>query len=106
MDIAQLSVSCGIPAETLREYDAYGIFVDTNEDVAQENIRRLGILDTLLKAGFTLREAGRFFHREDGTARIYMLRDRRRNLLDRIHEQQRILDCIDALIWKEQKGAV
>jgi len=37
---------------------------------------------------------------------LILLRRHRKDLLDRIHEQQKALDCLDYLIFQTEKGAI
>ena len=105
LNIDELSASCAIPVKTLQEYASYGVLVNDREAVSRENIRRLGVADTLHKAGLSMEAIGRFFQQQGRTIKISMLREKRRQILTVIHEQQRLLEQLDGLIWEEQKGA-
>ena len=105
MNLDELSASCAIPVKTLQEYASCGALVSDREAVSRENIRRLGVADTLQKAGLPMEEIGRFFQQQGKAVKISMLREQRKQLLKGIHEQQRLLEQLDGLIWEEQKGA-
>lgn len=105
MNLEELSASCAIPVKTLQEYASCGVLVSDREAVSRENIRRLGVADTLQKAGLPMEEIGRFFQQQGKAIKISMLREQRKQLLKGIHEQQRLLEQLDGLIWEEQKGA-
>lgn len=105
MNLDELSASCAIPVKTLQEYASCGVLVSDREAVSRENIRRLGVADTLQKAGLPMEEIGRFFQQQGKAIKISMLREQRKQLLKGIHEQQRLLEQLDGLIWEEQKGA-
>lgn len=104
MDMEEISRSCAIPTETLKKYARCGILVEGEEEVSQENIRRIGIVDTLLKAGISAEEAGKFFFSGGKTQRLYWLKEHRKKLLSEIHAQEHVLGRMDDLIWEEQKG--
>ena len=104
MDMEEISRSCAIPTETLKKYARCGILVEDEEEVSQENIRRIGIVDTLLKAGISVEEAGKFFFSGGKTQRVYWLKEHRKKLLSEIHAQEHVLGRMDDLIWEEQKG--
>lgn len=105
MDIEKIANSCGISVAKLQEYAELGILLPTQEEVSRENIRRLGVLAVLLQAGLTLNEAGEFFQQGAGESKFRLLRNRRMELLDKIHKQQQVLDQIDYLLWEEKRGA-
>ena len=105
LNIDELSASCAIPVKTLQEYAACGVLVNDREAVSRDNIRRLGVADTLHKVGLPMEEIGRFFQQQGKTVKISMLREKRKQLLTGIHEQQRLLEQLDGLIWEEQRGA-
>lgn len=100
-DQLEVYLSSGLPgAKTLIGTGSY----------TQEDLDVLGLIDTLLRAGFTPEETKRYLllGEKQNTAgiaasQIRMLRKHRSSLLDDIHENQKLLDSIDFIIWNKQK---
>lgn len=101
----EIQKELALPLDTIRQYEKAGLLrlKAGSSDYVDSGIQHLGILDTLLKAGFTPVEAKGYFDAEtsrNGPAeQIRMLRRKRKQLLDTIHSKQQVLDHIDFIIW-------
>lgn len=66
------------------------------------------LIDTLLGAGFTPGETKQYLQlMENGGTdeqQVWMLKKRRRALLDDIHKKQHILDSLDYMIWTKKNS--
>lgn len=90
----EIQKELALPLDTIRQYEKAGLLrlKAGSSDYVDSDIQHLGILDTLLKAGFTPGEAKGYFDAEtskNGSAeQIRMLRQKRKQLLDTIHSKQ------------------
>lgn len=95
----------GLPHSVLEKYISYGFIRKNNisDEYREEDFERLGLIDILLGAGFTLEEVKRYLllTESKGTdeQQLSMLKKQRRVLLENIHKKQRFLDSIDYMIW-------
>lgn len=68
---------------------------------------RLGLISTLLSAGFTPEETKKYLllteNRVDDEEEIRMLRKQRRTLMNDIHKKQQLLDHLDYMIFEKKK---
>lgn len=114
MTLSEAEKRFTLPRSTLEEYITFGFIrkvagqaEEIEPEYRDEDFERLGLVDTLLEAGFTPKETGRFLNLTEtagtGEEQIRMLRRQRRNLLDDIHKMQKILDGLDYQIWEIQK---
>ena len=111
MDARAAVKEFGLSIDTLHEYERAGLLRQKPEqdgEYLDEDIDRLGLIDTLLKAGFTTGETKKYLDlgASDGTSdtQIRMLRKQRTKLLADIHGKQQTLDRIDFIIWDKQRG--
>lgn len=101
----------GLPHSVLEKYISYGLIRKNNisDEYRDEDFERLGLIDTLLGAGFTPEEAKRYLllTESKGTdeQQLGMLKKRRRFLLEDIHKKQRFLDSLDYMIWVKTGNA-
>ncbi len=76
-------------------------------DYCTEDFDRIGLIETLLSAGFTPEETKKFLKLTENMGtdeeQIRMLRKRRNSLLNDIHEKQQLLDSLDFMIWNKKK---
>lgn len=99
-----------LPLDTIKEYEQIGLLrlKAGSSHYLDSDIQHLGIIDTLLEAGFTPVEAKGYFDAETfengKTQQIRMLRQKRKLLLDTIHSKQKALDHIDFIIWEKGRG--
>lgn len=106
----EIQKELALPLDTIRQYENAGLLrlKAGSSDYLDSDVQHLGIIDTLLKAGFTPAEAKGYFDIEasrNGPAeQIRMLRQKRKLLLDTIHSKQQVLDHIDFIIWEKGKG--
>lgn len=81
--------------------------IDGVPDYTENELHKVGLIQSLLKAGFDIDSLKSFFRfdgkKEDKQERIQLLRKQRLQLLDEIHEKQQSLDEIDYLIDKIRK---
>lgn len=80
----------------------------SEENFRDEDFESLGMIDTLLNAGFTTKEAREYLLHsgklETEQQQITMLTNKRRIILDEIHQKQKLLDCLDYMLWEKKKG--
>lgn len=113
MKIVEAEKKFDLPKEVLEQYISLG-FIRPAEGKAVANEYRdrdfnnLGLIDTLLRAGFPPEEIRRFLSLTEkaGTdgQQIRMLRKGRRTLLDDIHKKQQLLDNLDFMILGKRQG--
>lgn len=112
MTLPEAEKKFALPLKTLEDYVAFGFIrkVENADNVplyADEDFERLGLIQTLLSAGFTPEETRRYLSLSEGTGtveeQVRMLRKRRGILLSDIHRQQQLLDKIDFMIWNKKK---
>lgn len=105
MTLQEAEKQFGLPRSVLEKYISFGLIRKTSipDEYRDEDFERLGLIDTLLGAGFTPEEAKRYLllTESKGTdeQQLSMLKKRRRFLLEDIHKKQRFLDSIDYMIW-------
>lgn len=107
MTIEQASRLYSTPIPILEEYAAYGLIqgtaqVDGSLDCSDESLSRLGLIDTLLKSGFSPQEVKQYLMLTDTGGEkakaVHLLKRKRHGLLDAIHEKQKLLGHLDYLI--------
>lgn len=100
-----------LPHRKLEKYVSLGFFrkdegADGVESYCDKDFEQLGLIDTLLSAGFTPEETKKYLvlTEKKGTdeQQILMLKKQRRELLDDIHKQQQLLDSLDFMIWDKK----
>lgn len=104
----ELCKFCNISIKKLETYEKAGFISATKTkygeyDYCDRHVEQLGLIDTLLKVDFTQAEIKKYLSCCNHPEQIKMLRDKRRNLLDVIHVQQKLLDSIDFIIWSKKK---
>lgn len=105
MTLQEAEKQFGLPRSVLEKYISFGLIRKTSipDEYRDEDFERLGLIDTLLGAGFTPEEAKRYLllTESKGTdeQQLSMLKKQRRFLLEDIHKKQRFLDSIDYMIW-------
>jgi len=105
MTLQEAEKQFGLPRSVLEKYISFGLIRKTSipDEYRDEDFERLGLIDTLLGAGFTPEEAERYLllTESKGTdeQQLSMLKKQRRFLLEDIHKKQRFLDSIDYMIW-------
>lgn len=102
-----------INIEKLNFYEENGLlecrqFVDGIPDYTEDELCRVGLIHSLMKAGFDLDLLKRYFSLcdhdiGDKQEKIRLLRKQRCRLLDEIHSKQQSLDELDYLIEKTKK---
>lgn len=111
MTLQEAEKKFGLPHNVLEKYVSFGLIRGNGilNEYRDEDFERLGLIDTLLGAGFTPEETKRYLllTESKGTdeQQLGMLKKQRRSLLDDIHKKQRFLDCLDYLIWAKKNGA-
>ncbi|MCM1088910.1 MAG: MerR family transcriptional regulator [Muribaculaceae bacterium] len=108
LTLQEASKMYDIPLDTLLQYEKNGLLQNTESgSYAEDDFRKLGLVNFLLNAGFTQKEIRRYLELMDGNGtdeeQIRMLRKQRYELLEGIHEKQQILDKIDYMIWEKRK---
>lgn len=105
MTLQEAEKQFGLPRSVLEKYISFGLIRKTSipDEYRDEDFERLGLIDTLLGAGFTPEEVKCYLllTESKGTdeQQLSMLKKRRRFLLEDIHKKQRFLDSIDYMIW-------
>ena len=95
----------GMSSQTLHAYEEAGLLrVGARQEYLDEDIARLGLIDTLVTAGFSLCEIKQYIGLPE-QEQISVLRRQRQKLLGDIHVKQQTLDSIDYIIWDKRKGA-
>lgn len=103
-----------LPLETLKKYISFGLIrensnTDGTVQYKDSDFERLGLVDTLIRSGFTLEETKKYLLlTEDMGAdeeQIRMLKKQRRSLLNDIHKKQQLLDNLDYMIWNKKNKA-
>lgn len=99
-----------INIEKLDFYEKNGLlecsrFINGVPDYTEDELRRVGLIHSLLKAGFTIQSLKSYFSMSahggaDKTEKIRLLRKQRCRLLDEIHGKQQSLDELDYMIEK------
>lgn len=112
MTLEEVITKYDISYDMLEKYVSFG-FIDKlkkengSYEYVSENFKNLGLIDTLLNAGFLFDEVKKYLNliKTTGTdnEQIYLLKKQRRNLLNDIHRKQKLLDNLDFIIWKIKK---
>lgn len=99
-----------IDMEKLDFYEKNGLLecrqsVDGVPDYTEEELHRVGLIHSLLKAGFDVDSLKKYFSLSghgsaDNEERIRLLRKQRYQLLEEIHGKQQSLDELDYMIEK------
>lgn len=98
----------GLPYDVLDRYVSFGFIRKSTAagEYRDEDFERLGLIDTLLSAGFTPEETKKYLslteNKGTDNQQIMMLKKQRRLLLDDIHDRQRALDRLDYMIWMKK----
>lgn len=99
-----------LPLDTLKKYISFGFIrensnTDGTVQYNDSDFERLGLIDTLIRSGFTPEETKKYLMlTEDMGAdeeQIRMLKKQRRSLLNDIHKKQQLLDSLDYMIWNK-----
>ena len=106
MTMDEVGKACGISAETLKYYQRLGLLEAEN---GSEALRRLGVISSLAKAGFTpekLADNSVLFDESEETLdeRVRIMKKERFRQLDDLHAKQQSLDCLDCIIREIKKG--
>lgn len=109
MNLQEIAHSCNIPLKRLHNYENEGLLHKHDEkDYQMQDIKQLGLLETLIQIGFNIKEIKRYLavNHTDHSAekQIQLLRDKRTKILEIIHSKQTLLDSVDYLIWNIKKG--
>lgn len=112
MTLAEAEKKFNLPMDTLKKYVSFG-FIQAKrsethaEDYRDQDFERLGLIETLMSAGFTEEETLKYLALTENMGtdeeQIRMLRKQRRSLLNDIHKKQQLLDNIDFMIWDKKK---
>ena len=112
MTLAEAEKKFNLPMDTLKQYVSFG-FIHTKqsenqaEDYMDQDFERLGLIETLMSAGFTAEETRKYLSLTEnmgtGEEQIRMLRKHRYIVLDDIHKRQQLLDQLDFMIWNKKK---
>lgn len=110
MTIEELAVNCNISLEKLKRYEEYGLIHGkvSNCEVSYEyeDLSSLGILNVLEQVGFEMNEIVSYTQLSrngNKEKQILMLTEKRKILLEIIHEKQQILDNLDYLITEMKR---
>ncbi len=103
-----MTLNEAISADKLKEYEENGLLRHTinpeeSFDHSEEFIRRIYLIDFLLKSGMDQDNLKTYLHLLDGKTesrdeQILILRKHRCKLLEEIHDKQQILDKLDYMI--------
>jgi len=98
MTLKEAEKKFGLPRSVLEDYVSYGFIRGDSvpDNYKDEDFERLGLIDTLLNAGFTPEETKKYLFLTENMGtdeqQISMLKKQRRLLLDDIHKRQQLLD--------------
>lgn len=116
MTLNEASRRFHISMEKLNFYEENGLLEhqirpDGVPDYTEADLRRMGLIHSLLKAGLnidTLKTYLSLLEKKTGSKeeQIKILRKQRFKLLDDIHEKQQSLDALDYMISEIKKGAI
>lgn len=110
MTLQEASVRFQINMEKLDFYEKNGLlecgrFINGVPDYTDDELRRAGLIHSLLKAGFDMDSLKKYFSRSDQSdgdkqEKLRLLRKQRCKLLEEIHGKQQSLDELDYMIEK------
>lgn len=112
MTLEEAAHKYDMPPDTLRKYAALGLIRTEQETFGEaeymaSDFERLGLIDTLLRFGFTPEEARKYLRLTENNGsdeiQIRMLQRQRRTLLNDIHKKQQLLDNLDYMIREKKK---
>lgn len=113
MTLQEAAIRFQISIEKLDFYEKSGLleyrqFINGVPDYTEDELRRVGLIHSLLKAGFDIDSLKKYFSLpthdgEDKKEKIRLLRKQRCQLLDEIHDKQQSLDELDYMIEKIRK---
>lgn len=108
MTLQEASVRFQINAEKLNYYEKSGLLesrqmVSGIPDYTEDELRRVGLIHSLMKAGFDMDSLKKYFSltgsdNRSREERIRLLRKQRCRLLEEIHDKQQSLDELDYMI--------
>lgn len=110
MTLQEAAIRFKISQEKLDFYEKNGLleckrFINGVPDYTEDELRRVGLIHSLMKAGFDTDSLKKYFslpdHDDaDKKEKIRLLRKQRCQLLDEIHGKQQSLDELDYMIEK------
>lgn len=113
MTLQEAAIRFQINMEKLDFYEKNGLlecrqFINGVPDYTEDELRRVGLIHSLLKAGFDIDSLKEYFSlpAHDGVnkkEKIRLLKKQRCQLLDEIHGKQQSLDALDYMIEKIRK---
>lgn len=113
MTLQEAAIRFQINIEKLDFYEENGLLecrrlIDGVPDYTEDELRRVGLIHSLLKAGFDIDSLKKYFSLfghdgADKTEKVRLLRKQRCQLLDEIHDKQQSLDELDYMIEKIRK---
>lgn len=119
MTLNEASKRFHISMEKLKTYEESGLLeyqtlADGTFDYTETELRRIGLIHSLLKSGMDMEALKKYLHLLDDKVgnkeeRIRILRMQRYRLLDEIHDKQQTLDELDYMIMKikaKSKGGI
>lgn len=105
MTLIEAEKMFGLPHSILEKYTKFGFIreSDIEEDYRDADFNKLGLIDTLINAGFSTEEIKKYLSltENEGTdeQKKDMLKKQRREILKDIHKKQQLLDTLDYIIW-------
>ncbi len=98
----ELARRFGLSAQTVLDYEQAGLLHPARQppQYPENEIGRLGLIDTLVKVGFNL-QAIRQYVDLSTPEQLRTLRTQRSKLLGELHGKQQTLDNIDYMIWEK-----
>lgn len=113
MTLQEAAIRFQINIEKLDFYEKNGLLecsrlIDGVPDYTEDELRRVGLIHSLLKAGFDIDSLKKYFSLPghdgaDKKEKVRLLRKQRCQLLDEIHDKQQSLDELDYMIEKIRK---
>lgn len=109
MTLSEAEKKFGLSRSILEKYVSLDLIRGNGmiNEYRDEDFESLGLVDTLLGAGFTPEETKKYLllteRKGTGRQQISMLKSQRRLLLDDIHKKQKFLDHLDYMIWEKKK---
>lgn len=105
MTRSEVSTKYNIPADILVKYEEWNLRNADNSDPNEwyyddKDIEHISLIMTLYNIGFSDEEVGKYmrlYEKNDKSGRLYMLNNKRHDLLEEIHDKENKLEDVDYL---------
>lgn len=114
MTIYEVSQRYCIPIELLKEYESWGLYGTAKKIIEKwqydkQDVENISMIMTLHDAGFNNSEIKQYMllvsdtNKNTKEKRIFMLNQKRSNLLYNIHKKEKQIECLDYIKYEIQK---